>query len=82
MSPCKLKKRLEMGINIAAKGGARGMWGEGCRRSVGGMSLQRAKRARKDFEGILGGEGAQITLGVPQHASLISPVADIPSPTS
>ena len=46
---------------------------------LGGMSLE---QARKGFEGGLGGEVAEIVLGVPQHASLFSPIAAVPSPTS
>ena len=68
----------------------RGSWGEhrgrvigeGCRRSAGGMSLKRAKRGRKGFEGAIGEEVAGTVHGVPQHASSLSPVADVPSPTS
>ena len=43
------------------------------------MSLE---RARKGFEGGIREEVVRIVLGVPQHASLLSPEADIPSPTS
>ena len=55
-------------------------WGAGG--SAGGISLARAKRARTGFEGGIGGGMAGIILGVPQHASLFSPVADVPSPTN
>ena len=46
------------------------------------MSLERAKRARKGFEGGMMVEVAGIVSGVPQHASLCGPLADILSPTS
>ena len=46
------------------------------------MSLERAKLARKGFEGSIRGKVARILFGVPQHASLFSPAVDIPSPTS
>ena len=60
-----------------------GVIGEGCGRSAGGgISLERARRARKGFEGDIMVEVAGIVSGVPQHASLCSPVADIPSPIS
>ena len=45
------------------------------------MSLKRAKRGRKNFESGTIVEVAGIIFGVPQHASLCSPIADIPSPT-
>ena len=44
------------------------------------MSVKRAKRTRKGFEGGKREEVAGINLGVPQHASLFSPVASIPPP--
>ena len=81
-------KSLEMGIfgtDGAAKGGPGGMReggrGKGRMRMEckGGMSLE---RARNGFKGEVGGEVAASVLGVPQHASLFSPVADIPSPTN
>ena len=43
------------------------------------MSLERAKQARKGFEGGIMVEVAGIMFGVPQHVSLYSPVADTPS---
>ena len=46
---------------------------------MGGMSLLRAKQARKGFEGGIRVELVGIVLGVHQHASLLSVVADIPS---
>ena len=57
VSTCKLQRSLEMGnfgTNNAARGGSGGKMagrviGEGCGRSVGGMSLKRAKQARKSF---------------------------------
>ena len=45
------------------------------------MSLKPAKRAKKGFKGGVRGEAAG-ALGVPQHTSLSSPVAHIPSSTS
>ena len=47
-----------------------------------GGGLKRSKRARKGFDGGTEGEVMGIILGVPQHASLFSPVANVPSPTS
>ena len=58
--------------------GGEGKWGRG----AGGLSLERAKRARKTFEGCFEGEVAGTVLGVPQHPSLFSSVADISFPTS
>ena len=46
---------------------------------MGGMSLERSEQG---MEGGTRGEMAAIIFGVPQHASLLSFVADIPSPTS
>ena len=51
-----------MGIGEVSRQGAEGV--------IGGMSLERAKRERKDFEGGIGAEVAGLVLGVPQHASL------------
>ena len=44
------------------------------------MSLERAKRVRKGFGSAIGEEVAGIVNGVPQHASLFSPIVDVPSP--
>ena len=61
-------------------GGSEGRGGGGV---LGGMSLERAKRARKGFEGgMIMVKVVGIVFGVLQHASLCSPVADIPSPTN
>ena len=49
---------------------------------MGSMSFDQAKRARKGFEGGKLVNVVRIVFGVPQHASLCSPVLDIPSPTS
>ena len=50
---------------------------------MGGVLLGMSpERVRKDFEGGRMVEVVGIVFGVPQHASLCSPVADIPSPTS
>ena len=46
------------------------------------MSLEQAKQTRKGFEGGIMVEVAGMVSGVPQHASLCSPIADIPTPTS
>ena len=46
------------------------------------MSLEQAKRAKKGFEGSIMVALAGIVSFVLQHASLCSPVGDIPSPTS
>ena len=46
------------------------------------MSLERAKRARKGSKGGILVKVAGIIFGVPQHASLLRPVLDIPSPTN
>ena len=46
------------------------------------MSLERAKRVRKGFKGGMKEALAEIVLGVPQHASLLSPPTDVPFPTS
>ena len=82
VSAYKLQKSLEMG-NLATNSAAKGVQGECGRRGaggvLGGMSLERAVRARKGFEGGIMVEVAGIVFGVPQHASLLSPVADIPS---
>ena len=45
------------------------------------MSFERAKRARKGFEGGIMFEKGAIIFGVPLHASLFSLIAEIPSPT-
>ena len=42
------------------------------------MSIERAKRARKGFEGGILVKVAGIIFGVPQHSSF-SPIIDIPS---
>ena len=49
---------------------------------MGGVSLGRAKRVRKGFEGSILVKVTGIIFGVPQHASLLSPVPDIPSAPS
>ena len=49
---------------------------------LGGMPLKRAKQARKGVNGAIGEEEVGIMHGVPQHASLFNPIADVPSPTS
>ena len=64
MSTYKLKKALKMGnfgIDRATNGvpgkcGGGGVIGEQCGRSAWGMSLERAKRTRKGFEGGVRGE--------------------------
>ena len=45
------------------------------------MSLERAKRVRRGFEGGILVKMAGIVFGVPQYASLFSRVPNIPSPT-
>ena len=50
--------------------------------SARGMALERVKRGRKGFKGAIVEEVAGIIHGVPQHASLFCPVADVASPTS
>ena len=40
------------------------------------------KRARKGYKGGIREKVAGVVFGVPQHASLLSPVANIPSPIS
>ena len=45
-----------------------------------GKSLEQSKRIRKGFEGGIRGKLTGIVLGAPQHASLFSLVAGIPSP--
>ena len=90
MRALKLQKSLEMGnfgnervdkgvppgMCVCGGGGV-----IGARGVLGGMSFKQAKRARKGFNGNVRGEVAGIVHGVPQHASLFSPVADIPSRT-
>ena len=82
----KLQKSVEMGNfgTNSATNHPGGMWGGGVigKDCLGGMSLERAKRARKSFEGGIMVEVFRIVSGVTQHATLCSPVADIPSLTS
>ena len=80
VSSSKRQRSLEMGTfgtHSAAKGVQGKCRGRGDKGRVwedpGGMSLERAKRARKGFEGGTSGEVAGIVLGVPHHASLFSP---------
>ena len=86
MSPYNLKRRFEMGgfgTNSSAQGVPWGMGGGGRDHapSLGGMFLERVKRARKGFEVAIAEIVAGIVHVVPQHASLLSPVANVPSPT-
>ena len=52
-------------------GGSSDTGGGSARGMLGGMSLERAKQAKKSFEGGIKGEVAGIVLGVPHCASTI-----------